>query len=183
MYRRLSSVLASAAVLCVCSASDCGVTTPANNDFDPSQREEVWSFVTDDPRGGQMHAKVLLKGCTQSQCTGATFSSVTPYEWGTPFGTCTLRWHISGQVTGDLVSFTLNANDCETTIQGRSGSGGRLNGKFGTATGTTGSSTMSWNGFTTLFSSDGSLKPFEGSGYWLAYRCAGAVVPCPFPVP
>jgi len=184
MRRRVHSILTSAAFVCVCSAGECsGSTRPTDYDFDTSQKEEVWAFVTEDAMGRQIQAKVILKGCTQSQCTGATLTSVPPYEWGTPFGTCTLRWHMSGQVTGDLISFTVNGSDCATTVQGRSVSGGRLNGKFGTATGTVGSNTMSWNGFSTFLSSDGQPQPISGSVFWLAFRCAGGPIACTFPVP
>jgi hypothetical protein len=181
---RLRSLLIPLGVALAGTAADCsGITEAIDYDSDSTQREEVWAFVTDDPQGGQIQAKVIMKGCTRSSCTSATIESVPPFEWGTPFGTCTMRWHISGHVSGDLVSFTLNGNDCQTTLQGRSVSGGRLNGTFGSATATSGTSTMSWNGFSTLFSSSGQPQPFSGSGYWVAYRCAGARVPCTFPVP
>src|SRR6185503_14429830 len=102
MNSRLHAVLGSIAVVCVCSASDCGSKSLTDYDFDSSQKEEVWAFVTQDGTGKEVQAKVIAKGCTQSQCTGATLTSVAPFEWSTPFGTCTLRWHISGQITGDL---------------------------------------------------------------------------------
>lgn len=149
---------------------------------DTSQKTEVWAFIATDSKGSQ-EAKVVLRGCTAASCTGATLTSVSPYEWKTQFGSCTLPWHLSGQVSGDLVSFTINGTGCETSLQGRSGSsGGRLNGRFGTATSTVGSSPMSWNGFTTLFSSSGSPQAFSGSGTWRAVKCVRAS-DCGFPVP
>lgn len=170
MNSRLRAVITSAGVFCVCSAGDCfGIADPANYNFDTSQAEQVWAFVAIDNQGREQQARVILKGCTQSQCTGATLESVPPDEWGTAFGNCTLRWHLSGQVSGDLVSFTINGNNCETSIQGRSVGGGRLNGRFGTATSTVDvNSTMSWNGITTLFG--GQSQSFSGSARWRAFR-------------
>lgn len=170
MNSRLRSVLTSAALFGVCSAGDCfGLTDPENYGFDPSQAEQVWAFVAIDGQGREQQARVILRGCTQSQCTGATLESVAPDEWGTAFGNCTLRWRLSGQVSGDLVSFTINGTNCDTWIQGRSVAGGRLNGRFGTATETLdANNTMSWNGITTLFG--GQSQSFSGAARWRAFR-------------
>ncbi|MEA3245253.1 MAG: hypothetical protein U9Q74_03755 [Gemmatimonadota bacterium] len=162
-----------------CPLSD--ITGVTSLQGDTSQKTEIWDFIATDSKGSQQHAKVALTGCTASTCTGATLTSMSPNEWTTPFGSCRLPWHLSGQVTGDLVSFSINGTGCEGSLQGRSGaSGGRLNGRFGTAT-TVSTGTMSWNGYTTLFSSSGTPQAFSGSATWSAYKCGAAGTPaCPF---
>jgi hypothetical protein len=182
MRRKLYSVVTTVAAVLVLSAGDCGVVDPTDYNFDPSQGTEYWAFVTRDGTGQQRQAKVIMKGCTASQCTGATFESDPSQEWRTPVGDCTLLWHISGQVTGDLISFTLNGSNCATTIQGRSDTGGRIDGKYGTASVTVGTNAMSWNGISTLFG-NGQPQSFSGSGFWVAFRCGHANVDCDFPYP
>lgn len=171
----LGSVLALAAGSCPLINDITGVT---NAPEDTSQKTEVWMFIAKDARGTQ-EAKVTLRGCTASTCTGAILTSVSPHEWKTRFGTCELPWHLSGQVSGDLVSFTINGTGCEASLQGRA-LGGRLNGRFGTATATLDWSPMSWNGFTTLFG--GRTQSFNGSADWSAIKCVTAS-DCSFPIP
>ena len=63
MRRRVHSILTSAAFVCVCSAGECpGSTRPTDYDFDSSQKEEVWAFVTEDATGRQIQARCHPEG-------------------------------------------------------------------------------------------------------------------------
>jgi hypothetical protein len=131
-------------MLFLAEAMSCaGITAADSSDNDSTTKTETWAFVADDGKSPLQTAKVTIHGCTGSRCIGAAMTGASP-TWKNQFGSCSLPWNISGNMSGDLVSFTVNGSACLSLIQGRAD--GKANGKFGTATSASG--TLTYDGWT-----------------------------------
>lgn len=153
-------------LLALTLAAQCPSTSPLKDyDFDSTSKTETWIFTADDGRTPPQRARVIVHGCGKDQCTGATLTSAAP-TWRTMFGNCAMPWNISGNMSGNLVSFTINGSGCVSALQGRASgtTGGGL--KFGSAT--TAAGTMTWNGYTDFLS--GGRQSFNGSAQWRAQK-------------